>query len=45
MKKLRRSFWCWLALAPLVVLVIFPFAVMISTALKPIEDVLAWPPR
>ena len=44
MKKLRRSFWCWLALAPLVVLVIFPFAVMISTALKPIEDVLAWPP-
>jgi multiple sugar transport system permease protein len=43
-KKLRRSFWCWLALAPLVVLVIFPFAVMISTALKPIEDVLAWPP-
>ena len=45
MKKLRRSLWCWLALAPLVVLVIFPFAVMISTALKPIEDVLAWPPR
>ncbi len=45
MKKLRRSLWCWVALAPLVVLVIFPFAVMISTALKPIEDVLAWPPR
>lgn len=45
MKKLRRSFWCWLALAPLVILVIFPFAVMISTALKPIDEVLAWPPR
>lgn len=45
MKKLRRSFWCWLALAPLIVLVVFPFAVMISTAAKPIDDVLAWPPR
>jgi multiple sugar transport system permease protein len=44
-KKLRRSFWCWLALAPLIVLVVFPFAVMISTAAKPIDDVLAWPPR
>jgi multiple sugar transport system permease protein len=44
-KKLRRSFWCWLALAPLIVLVVFPFAVMISTAAKPIDEVLAWPPR
>jgi multiple sugar transport system permease protein len=44
-RKFRRSVWCWLALSPLVVLVVFPFAVMISTGLKPIDEVLAWPPR
>jgi len=43
--KVWRSVWCWLALAPLLVLVIFPFAVMLSTAAKPIDEVLAWPPR
>jgi multiple sugar transport system permease protein len=40
-----RSLLCWLALSPLLVLVLFPFAVMLSTALKPIDEVLAWPPR
>jgi multiple sugar transport system permease protein len=44
-RMLRRSFLCWLALSPLLVLVLFPFAVMLSTALKPIDEVLAWPPR
>ncbi|MGH7119771.1 MAG: carbohydrate ABC transporter permease [Acetobacteraceae bacterium] len=40
-----RSVWCWLALSPLVVIILFPFAVMISTALKPAAEVLAYPPR
>lgn len=44
-RYVRRSLLSWLALSPLVVLVIFPFAVMLSTGLKPIDEVLAWPPR
>ena len=44
-KKLRRSFWCWLVLAPLLVLTLLPFAVMLSTALKPHAEVLTYPPR
>ena len=44
-RMLRRSLLCWLALSPLLVLVVFPFAVMLSTGLKPIDEVLAWPPR
>jgi multiple sugar transport system permease protein len=44
-KMLRRSLWCWLGLSPMLLLVIFPFAVMLSTALKPIDEVLAYPPR
>ncbi|PZX13674.1 multiple sugar transport system permease protein [Palleronia aestuarii] len=47
-RKLRRSLWCWLALSPLVVLTLFPFAVMIVTALKPATEVLSptwWPSR
>jgi multiple sugar transport system permease protein len=40
-----RSVLCWGVLSPLLVLTIFPFAVMLSTALKPIDEVLAWPPR
>jgi multiple sugar transport system permease protein len=44
-KMARRSLWCWLVLSPVVLLVLFPFAVMLSTALKPIDEVLAYPPR
>ncbi len=44
LKLARRSLLCWLALSPLIVLVLFPFAVMLSTAAKPIDEVLAWPP-
>ena len=32
--RLRRCAVCWLVLSPLVVLALFPFAVMLSTALK-----------
>lgn len=39
-RKMRRSILSWIALSPLVVLVLFPFAVMILTALKPPAEVL-----
>lgn len=42
---LRRSLVSWLVLSPLLLLVLFPFAVMLSTALKPHDEVLAYPPR
>lgn len=44
-RKLRRSLICWLALSPLVVIVLFPFAVMILTAVKPAEEVFVYPAR
>jgi multiple sugar transport system permease protein len=43
--KLRRSALCWAALAPLIALVLFPFAVMLSTALKATPEVMAFPPH
>lgn len=44
-RKLRRSVICWLALSPLVVIVLFPFAVMFLTAVKPAEEVFVYPAR
>ena len=44
-KSVVRSVLCWLVLAPLILLVLFPFAVMLSTALKPTAEVLQYPPR
>ena len=44
-RKLRRSVWSWLVLAPLIAVTLFPFAVMLSTALKPHDEVIAYPPR
>ena len=44
-RKLRRSVICWLALAPLLVLILFPFAVMLSTALKATPEVMRYPPH
>ncbi len=44
-RKLRRSLVCWLALAPLVVVVLFPFAVMLLTAVKPADEVFVYPAR
>lgn len=40
-----RSFWSWAALSPLLVATLLPFAVMLSTALKPREEVIAFPPH
>jgi len=44
-RRLRRSALFWLLLAPLIAFVLFPFAVMLSTALKPLDAVLAYPPH
>ena len=47
-RLVRRSLLCWLALLPLVVLNLFPFVVMLFTALKPgsevVSDAAAWLP-
>lgn len=40
-RKMRRTLWCWLALSPLVILTLFPFAVMAISALKPATEVLS----
>lgn len=42
--KVRRSILCWIALAPLVVVNLFPFAVMLATAVKPQKELFAYPP-
>lgn len=42
--SVRKSLLLWLALSPLVIIILFPFAVMLSTALKPPLEVLAYPP-
>jgi multiple sugar transport system permease protein len=44
-RLLRRSAVSWLVLSPLLVVALFPFAVMLSTALKPLSEVTAFPPR
>ena len=43
--KLKRSVVAWLALAPLVVVTIFPLAVLLSSSLKSGQEVLSYPPR
>ena len=44
-RKLVRSVWSWLVLAPLLVVTLLPFAVMLSTALKAHDEVIAFPPH
>ncbi|MCX5579305.1 carbohydrate ABC transporter permease [Kaistia terrae] len=41
----RKSLLMWLFLSPLVIVILFPFAVMVSTAVKPRVEVLMYPPR
>ncbi|HTW29247.1 MAG TPA: carbohydrate ABC transporter permease [Acetobacteraceae bacterium] len=40
----RRSLLCWLVLAPLIVVNLFPFAVMLATAVKPASEVVSAAP-
>jgi multiple sugar transport system permease protein len=42
--KLRRSLVCWALLSPLVALTLFPFAVMLFSALKPRSEIFTSPP-
>ncbi|MDX1540113.1 MAG: carbohydrate ABC transporter permease [Geminicoccaceae bacterium] len=41
MSRTSRSIVYWLILSPLVVVILFPYAVMLSTAVKPREEVLS----
>lgn len=43
--RARRGLLYWLALSPLVAVILFPYLVMLSAALKPAAEVLAFPPR
>lgn len=46
--KLKRTIVAWAVLSPLIVLILFPFAVMFITAIKPQQEVLRptwWPSR
>lgn len=43
-RRARKSLLYWLLLSPLIVVILFPYAVMLSTALKPREEILDFPP-
>jgi multiple sugar transport system permease protein len=44
MNRGRRSILYWVLLSPLVITTLFPFAVMISTAIRPRAEILVHPP-
>jgi multiple sugar transport system permease protein len=44
MSRAARSALYWFALSPLVLAILFPFAVMISTAIRPRAEILVFPP-
>ena len=43
--KLRKSIVYWLLLSPLAVVILFPFAVMFVTAVRPRDELFVYPPR
>jgi multiple sugar transport system permease protein len=43
--RARKSLVFWLLLSPLLILILLPYAVMLSTALKPPAEVFIFPPR
>ncbi|MEX2535165.1 MAG: carbohydrate ABC transporter permease [Trueperaceae bacterium] len=43
--KLRRSIRAWLLLLPLIIVVLFPYAVMLFTSVTPRAEVFSFPPR
>ncbi|MCB2055584.1 MAG: carbohydrate ABC transporter permease [Geminicoccaceae bacterium] len=45
MNRPLKSLLYWLAMAPLVVLIVFPYAVMLSTALKPQDEIFVFDPQ
>lgn len=44
-KKLRKTIIFWLILSPLMVIILFPYAVMLFTAVTPRAEVFSFPPR
>jgi multiple sugar transport system permease protein len=42
--RARKSLLYWLLLSPLVVVILFPYAVMITTAIKPRAEIMTFPP-
>jgi len=44
MSRTTKSLVYWIAMAPLVVVILFPYAVMLSTALKPAEEIFVFDP-
>lgn len=44
MSKAKRSVLYWILLAPLVVVILFPFAVMFVTAVRPRDELFVYPP-
>ncbi|WP_212525563.1 carbohydrate ABC transporter permease [Actibacterium sp. MT2.3-13A] len=43
--KLKKSLIYWAMLSPLVVVILFPFAVMFVTAVRPRDELFVYPPR
>ncbi|MGC9369909.1 MAG: carbohydrate ABC transporter permease [Paracoccaceae bacterium] len=43
--KLKKSLIYWAILSPLVVVILFPFAVMFVTAVRPRDELFVYPPR
>lgn len=44
-KLIKRSLISWLVLLPLVIIIIFPFAIMLFTSLKPSQEVFTYPAK
>ena len=44
MRRRRRTLVAWLCLAPLMLVILFPFAVMVTTAIRPRAEILVFPP-
>jgi multiple sugar transport system permease protein len=42
--RARKTIVYWLLLSPLVIVILFPYAVMISTAVKPGAEIMSFPP-
>lgn len=43
--RVKKSLLYWLLLSPLVIVILFPFAVMFVTAVRPREELFVYPPR
>ena len=43
--KLKKSIIFWLVLSPLMIIILFPYGVMFSTAVRPRDELFVYPPR